>query len=267
MMRKTGHSASTAESDDPEESTHAAALGKRKESCEDEDDSWDLLDDSASWAAESAQEFWAKLLKQTSNTPVVLPRCPCPTYSGVGRTSVYMKQRALCEAAQGSAKLDTYFNKTPRANRAPTLEPSPESLAPDPEGRAASSDLPVNVVNESLSAMNAERCLDGNSPTSTCGDPPVVPDLVPSNDGNEHGQPIQAAPEITQVPQCEPELLETEFLDPMAEEEDVPEDEDVLQTVKKLMVEAKKFWSFHSLMQLHSVKQFIELQEKYKKNP
>ncbi|KDQ65239.1 hypothetical protein JAAARDRAFT_53079 [Jaapia argillacea MUCL 33604] len=57
------------------------------------------------------------------------------------------------------------------------------------------------------------------------------------------------------------------FLNPTANEEDVPEDEPVQTTVTKLLKEANKFKSLTSLMHLHTVKNFIDLHERYMKNP
>ncbi|KAG2743881.1 hypothetical protein P692DRAFT_201722673 [Suillus brevipes Sb2] len=48
---------------------------------------------------------------------------------------------------------------------------------------------------------------------------------------------------------------------------DFTEPTPVIDTVKKLIIEAKKFKSFTSLVHLHALKQFIELWDKYKWNP
>ncbi|KIK75250.1 hypothetical protein PAXRUDRAFT_19159 [Paxillus rubicundulus Ve08.2h10] len=49
------------------------------------------------------------------------------------------------------------------------------------------------------------------------------------------------------------------FLDLTANDNDDMEVESVCNTVKRLIVEAKKFKSFASLLHLHALKQFIEL--------
>lgn len=60
------------------------------------------------------------------------------------------------------------------------------------------------------------------------------------------------------------------FLDMTADDDDnhdFTEPTPVIDTVKKLIIEAKKFKSFTSLVHLHALKQFIELWDKYKRNP
>ena len=59
----------------------------------------------------------------------------------------------------------------------------------------------------------------------------------------------------------------TSYLDTTADEDDAPNSEPVLETIKKLIQDAKKFKSFTSLFYLHSLKQFIELWETYQRNP
>ncbi|KIK79518.1 hypothetical protein PAXRUDRAFT_161140, partial [Paxillus rubicundulus Ve08.2h10] len=57
------------------------------------------------------------------------------------------------------------------------------------------------------------------------------------------------------------------FLDTTEDDNDSPESVTVLETVKRLVVDAKKFKSFTSLFHLNALKQFIELWEKYQHNP
>ncbi|KZT03152.1 uncharacterized protein LAESUDRAFT_738373 [Laetiporus sulphureus 93-53] len=64
----------------------------------------------------------------------------------------------------------------------------------------------------------------------------------------------------------------TVFLDPTADEEDVPEDVPIMEIVKMLVNEVKKSGSYTSLTHLCAIKQYIELYHKYKaatrvKNP
>ena len=49
--------------------------------------------------------------------------------------------------------------------------------------------------------------------------------------------------------------------------DDTPENVPVLETIKILIAEAKKFKSFSSLVHLHALQKFIALQEHYMLNP
>jgi hypothetical protein len=51
------------------------------------------------------------------------------------------------------------------------------------------------------------------------------------------------------------------------DDDDISEPPPIIDIVKTLIGEAKKFKSFTSLMHLHALKQFIELWEKYKHMP
>ena len=59
----------------------------------------------------------------------------------------------------------------------------------------------------------------------------------------------------------------TNFLDMTEDDSDTVESISVLESVKKLIIDAKKYKSFTSLFYLTSLKQFVELWEKYKQNP
>lgn len=62
-------------------------------------------------------------------------------------------------------------------------------------------------------------------------------------------------------------IAATDFLDVTEDDNDVAESISVIESVKRLMHDAKKYRSFTALFHLNSLQQFIELWEKYKQNP
>ncbi|KAF8490414.1 hypothetical protein JB92DRAFT_2835867 [Gautieria morchelliformis] len=94
-----------------EEGTAEVQPGKRKER-DDDSGKPDHADECASCAVQAAHEFWSKTLtlegssKQNQKKPLKKNR---PTYSGASRSSFFAKQKVLRKAAEGSAKIDSFF--------------------------------------------------------------------------------------------------------------------------------------------------------------
>ena len=160
-----------------------------------------------------------------------------PTYTGAARTSNYLWKRDLCRAAQDSKKITSFFKLKPKQTtineEQDVVIVNPPPATPEPISEpSVNQDTPVASAN-----------------------PPSVQDTE------------SAAPEQTQVTPA-PDAPAMSFLDVTEDDNDamiksIP----VLETVKELIADAKKYKSFTSLFHLTSLKQFIDLWEKYKRNP
>ena len=105
--------------------------------------------------------------------------------------------------------------------------------------------------------------------------PPDDPQLIPSQLATQSFDSLPPNPPpadatsdsaVTDVLEAD-NLAPTIFLDTTEDDNDITESISVLETVKKLTIEARKYKSFTSLFHLNSLKQFIELWERYKRNP
>ncbi|KAG2045904.1 hypothetical protein BDR06DRAFT_1012777 [Suillus hirtellus] len=104
--------------------------------------------------------------------------------------------------------------------------------------------------------MPAEVSLTTNNPANEPGSPPKPSPTSPSDTDTDKDPTFKIQQEAAHP-----------FLDMTADDDDnhdSVEPTPVIDTVKKLIDEAKRFKSFTSLMHLHALKQFIELWDKYK---
>ena len=162
-----------------------------------------------------------------------------PTYTGAGRTSNYLRKHDLHCTARNNSKITLFFkprSKQTRKNNEQDFgisKPPPKTPEPIPQ---------EPFVN------------------SESANPPSV-DTVDMT--------YEATPEHTQVTTTHDVATPAAtFLDVTEDDDDaVVESVSVLETVKKLIIDAKKYKLFTSLFYLTSLKQFIDLWEKYKQNP
>ena len=152
--------------------------------------------------------------------------------------SNYLRKRDLCRAAQDSKKITSFFK---------------------PKQTTLNEEQDVIIVNPppATPAPISEPLVNQDTPVASTNRPPVR-------------DTESAAPKQTQVTPA-PDMADapaTSFLDVTEDDNDVTiKSISVLETVKELIVGAKKYKSFISLFYLTSLKQFIDLWEKYKRNP
>lgn len=160
-----------------------------------------------------------------------------PTYSGAGRTTTYLRKRDLQHAAQNNSKITLFFPPKPKQITKTTHDGA--AMAPQaPEVSQSPPELHSNSETQAAS-------------TKPCSIDPVLA-----------AQPI---PLIADVDTTE-EPAAT-FLDTTEDDSDAIKPISVLESIKKLIIDAKKYKSFTLLFYLTSLKQFVELWEKYKQNP
>ena len=173
-----------------------------------------------------------------------------PSYTGTGKTRTYIWERALQHAAQNNKKITTFFAPTATSCiTLPTRAPTQHDIEPPNEAVTLSLD-------GSHPSEDSTRPLEHQMPISPLTDAAMsIPPDTPTSNNN---LPIHREGS---------EPLPTSFLDMTADEDNTSDSETVLDTIKTLVTNAKKFKSFTSLFYLNSLKQFIELFEKYQKNP
>jgi hypothetical protein len=180
-----------------------------------------------------------------------------PSYTGTGRTRIYLCNRALQDAAKNNAKITTFFQ--------PAAQPPPT-----PSLSRATSQSPTIISDCPSQTPSCDT-----SPTRTPTSPPItlaVPNLEPelAPVGWEPDSKSELGPELveSQVNDANSKTPLVSFLDMTGDDNSAESNTDpVLETIRKLMVDAKKYKSFTSLFYLNTLKQFIELWGTYQCNP
>jgi hypothetical protein len=156
------------------------------------------------------------------------------------RCSCYAKQKALSEAAAGSAKISSFFNpKQIQHTNVPSSSPELDYIP-------SHSISPDNTVSTSLNELPM------SSP-------------APATDQSMGDVPRQQPAPAEGCVQETLEIVGT-WADPTADDEDEPEMPDTYKTVQQLVSKAKRYKSMTLLVHLHAVKSFLELQQKYCKS-
>lgn len=88
-----------------------------------------------------------------------------------------------------------------------------------------------------------------------------------TNNGGTAWQPTPMVNDTDNINTTEAEVPAITFLDMIEDDNDAAAPISVLETVKKLIIDVKKYKSFTPLFYLTSLKQFINLWGKYKVNP
>jgi len=179
-----------------------------------------------------------------------------PSYTGTGKTRTYLRERALQHAAQDNKKITSFF--APAANSHITLPTRTTPTEHDLDIELPKKAVTLSSDSSHMSEDESTPFLEHKTPESTPADTAMS---VPSNTSNKFHCLL-----LTHTANgLEP--LPTSFLDMTTDEDDTSNLEPVLDMIKTLIMSAKKFKSFTSLFYLNSLKQFIELFEKYQKNP
>jgi len=167
-----------------------------------------------------------------------------PTYTGARKTTTYLQKQDLQHAAQNNHKITSFFtpgsrtiNKTKAHSAGHICTPSPV-IAP-PGADVTPPDDPQLIPSQL--ATQSFNSLPPNPPPADATSDSAVTDVLEADN-----------------------LAPTIFLDTTEDDNDITESISVLETVKKLTIEARKYKSFTSLFHLNSLKQFIELWEQYK---
>ena len=181
-----------------------------------------------------------------------------PSYTGTGLTCTYLREHSLREAAKNNQKITSFFQ--PRARH---QDPIPSTSSADPE--PSLSPIPNVPVLDETSVLSPDKS-SCSSVTTDCEDL----DLDSNLDTNlglqakgDHGLPtLDGDADNIKVPVVD-------FLDTAEDDDDAAEiqNEPVLEAIKRLILEAKKYKSFTSLFYLNMLVQFVELWTKYQQNP
>jgi hypothetical protein len=206
-----------------------------------------------------------------------------PAYTGSGRTSTYLREKQLREAAKNNNKITAFFKPKPQAHPPPSPSP-PEPIISIPESPLA----PNHVALQSETSVPPSDA-DSNSSHSPMVKPLKVSEefgpetgsgcsvcTSPTPDQNAGDSESDSKPE--DVRGMSPiqdragvdndhDVSTLSFLDMTHEDIDDRHIESVLDTIKRLTVDAKKYKSFKSLFHLNALEQFVELWEKYQHNP
>ena len=162
-----------------------------------------------------------------------------PTYSGTGRTSRYLQERNLREAAKNNKKITSFFQLKPSIPNHHHVQPIHGSPTPTPSPS-------ISVVVPNAPITICDTVLSNNEPEpSKPADLPILPDdsddesnksanRCPQPDLLDPEQPIHNEIDETNFPL-------SSFLD-MTGDDEVTESntEPVLETVNKLLEQAKK---------------------------
>jgi hypothetical protein len=172
-------------------------------------------------------------------------RISTPTYTGTGRTSAYLQERSLCEAARNNHKITSFFLPQHKRQGQAISQATSPTAASDPE-------LPSSPIDFDSDIISTHE----NSVTMTASESESGAELPVGSNHVASPIPDHVEPVIN-------------FLDTTEDDNDTDEarSEPVLTTVKKLMVEAKKYKSFTSLFHLNALAQFIDLWTKYQHIP
>ncbi|KAH7881694.1 hypothetical protein F5I97DRAFT_1933136 [Phlebopus sp. FC_14] len=227
----------------------------------------DYVENCIRHAAVSAHKFWADIISSEvfsmGQKPAKLPKHSMPSYTGTGRTRTYLRERELQQGAQNNKKITSFFAPLQSSVEAPILQHHEESLSTSaPTASPGSAVITVEPVTSTDKRQEESNDLESNRNTShptvesnTSSEPSVASFLDTVSDDDE-------APNYTS---SEPSVAS--FLDTVSDDDDAPNSGPVLEIVKTLIINAKKFKSFTPLFYLNSLKQFIELWEKYQRNP
>lgn len=161
-----------------------------------------------------------------------------PTYTRAGRTTAYLRERDLQHAAQNNSKITSFFPPRPKQIKKTT---HCGAVMATPQAPEVPQSPPELHSNSETQAASTESC----SIDPVLAVQPILP-IANADTAEEHA---------------------AAFLDTTEDDSDAIESISVLKSVKKLIMDAKKYKSFTSLFYLTSLKQFIELWEKYKQNP
>ena len=71
-------------------------------------------------------------MEQDKEPVISLPTWSMPAYTGSGRTSTYLREQQLREAAKNNQKITTFFKPKPRAHPLPSSS-TPELINSTPE--------------------------------------------------------------------------------------------------------------------------------------
>src|SRR6266481_5420240 len=192
---------------------------------------------------------------------------PPATYSGASRSSTYAKQKALHEAAVGSTKISAFFCQLKQNNRANAPSPSAEPASLSHPGHPPSFQDGSSIN----SAIHIDSECSSMSPPPNAEAEPLATQVATQAREMPHASEMpHNASEMPHNASEMPHNASEESLshwDPTVDNEDMLESVSTFDTLKKLIIEAKKFKSFTSLVHLYAVKSFMELRAKYVDSP
>ncbi|TFK29060.1 hypothetical protein FA15DRAFT_678128 [Coprinopsis marcescibilis] len=195
-----------------------------------------------------------------------------PTYSGAGKTSVYVKGKALKKAAVGCKTIDSFFS---RANSTQSEVP-PEANGPHeaglsvPENCTNDTDPPLRVCVETPTHELDNLVLATCEQPSGSAEPPAPTDQPTDNTDTRNANaepPATAANASTNATDNESIAIE-ELLNISVEWDDIAETRPPLHVVlMRLLQLMKKHKSYSALLKLESVKNYLWLKADYTQNP
>ncbi|KAH6879968.1 hypothetical protein BKA70DRAFT_1127028 [Coprinopsis sp. MPI-PUGE-AT-0042] len=182
-----------------------------------------------------------------------------PTFSGCGKTSIYNKQKELEEGSRGCSSITSFFQpKQARHTSESEAENEVEEIS------KAQFLSPVVVTPKSMDEF--WQWIDNRTQTVTVPLPEALPSApVPSGTSVSEAEAPISPPE----PSLHVDTGYSAWLDVDEEFLDEVEGEcvDLMAVIKALIRGAKKHKSFASTFKLEAVKAYLDLLEKYKRNP
>lgn len=154
-----------------------------------------------------------------------------PTYTGAGRSMTFQRKHQLRLATNNNTKITSFFP--------PTHKPVTRGT------NFCSADI---MDTTEVEAPGAEV-------------------ETPGTEAETHGVEAETSRAKAKTPGAEAKMPAITFLDMTDDDGDAAGPVSVLEAVKKLIIDAKKYKSFTSLFYLTSLKQFIDLWGKYKLSP
>ena len=214
-------------------------------------------------------------MEQDKEPVISLPIRSMPTYTGAGRTLTYLHEQRLWEAAKKKNKITAFFKPKPRAHPLSPPSPSPPesiiSILDSPSDPVASkTSAPSSDLDSSHSPMViALEGSDSNPEIRSVCTLPTPGHDSDADDMDSEPKDVRGMSPIrdhVSVDSCH-DTSTLSFLDVTDEDTDNRQTESVLDTIKRLTVDAKKYKSFNSLFHLNALEQFVEMWGKYQHNP
>ena len=191
-----------------------------------------------------------------------------PAYTGTGRTTTYLREQKLQQAAKNNQTITAFFKPKPRAHPSPSPSPEPIISIPEFPLDPVALQSKTSVVSSDLDLSHsptiiALKVLEESGPLeigSVCASP--TPD---SHDAASADLDLE--PDDVSGMDNGHDASAVSFLDMTHEDVDDGHTESVLDTIKRLTVDAKKYQSFKSLFHLNALERFVEMWGKYQQNP
>ena len=197
---------------------------------------------------------------------MILPTRSMPTYTGTGRTSTYLREHHLRKAAKNNQKITSFFwpqakpsNQFTSHYQITDIPLSPaltQSLSPSSNVTGLTGMMLTSESNTSSPSHNSEDESGTRMDVTQLALDLTSAELNHSGSGLADGDNIDADIPLTS-------FLDTTGDDEVTETNSKP----VLETISRLMEEAKKYKSFTSMFYLDSLQRFITLWTKYQGNP